>query len=167
MQTVRKRMRLSGWDYSGEGTYFLTLCAQNRKPMFSRVVGRGIPDAPDVLLSEYGRVIHESLVFLKGHYPNIVFHRWVIMPNHVHLLLSLLGNAGQAGGASGMPRPTDAVISKLVSSLKRFTNRKTGTQLWQNGYYDHIVRDEQDFLRRWQYIDNNPAAWLDDDYFVD
>ena len=57
------------------------------------------------------------------------------------------------------------MIPKLVSSLKRFTNRKTGTELWQSGYYDHIIRDDEDFIRRWRYIDSNPAAWLEDEYF--
>ena len=63
-----------------------------------------------------------------------------------------------------MPRPTNAVIPKLVSSLKRFSNRKAGIDLWQSGYYDHIIRDDEDFLCRWRYIDNNPAAWLEDEY---
>ena len=167
MKPVRKKMRLADWDYSEEGTYFLTLCAKNRKSLFSRIVGRGILDAPEVQLTEIGLVIQNTLCYLVEKHPEMMFHRWVIMPNHVHILLSLSKSRKTAGGASGKPRPTDAVVPKLVSSLKRFTNRQTAVNIWQDGYYDHIVRDEQDFLVRWQYIDNNPAAWLDDDYYVD
>ena len=167
MKPVRKKMRLTGWDYSGEGTYFLTLCAKNRKPVFSRIVGCGILDAPEVQLSSFGQCVRSSLEFITAHNPNIVMHCWVIMPNHVHILLTIPHDVGVSDGASGMPRPTNAVIGKMILSLKRFTNRQTGQDLWQNGYYDHIVRDERDFLRRWQYIENNPAAWLEDDYSVD
>ena len=167
VKPIRKKMRLTGWDYSGEGNYFLTLCAKNRKPMFSRIVGSGIPDAPEVQLSDYGQCIRECLAYIAENNPNIVMHCWVIMPNHVHILLTIPRDVTASNGASGMPRPTDAVIGKMVSSLKRFTNRQTGQDLWQNSYYDHIIRDEQDFLRRWQYIENNPARWLEDDYFVD
>ena len=165
MLPVRKKMRLQSWDYSEEGTYFLTLCAKNRKPIFSEIVGRGILDAPETCLYRYGAYIRETIEFIAEHNPQIVIHNWVIMPNHVHILLSLRPEEQQGSGASGMPRPTDAQIPKLVSSLKRFTNRRAGTDLWQTSYYDHIIRDEQDFLKRWQYIDNNPAAWLEDEYY--
>ena len=167
MNPVRKKMRLPEWNYSSEGTYFLTICSKDRKALFSRIVGRGILDAPEVNLTGIGSCVQDAIIFLECQHPEIQFHHWVIMPNHVHILLSLQKTVKSANGASGMPRPTDAVIPKMISSLKRFTNRKTQIDLWQNGYYDHIIRDEQDFLIRWQYIENNPAAWLEDDYYVD
>ena len=167
MNPVRKKMRLPGWNYSSEGTYFLTICTKDRKNLFSQIVGRGILDAPEVHLTGIGNCVRESIEFLVHSHPEIHFHHWVIMPNHVHILLSLQQTCKSEVGASGMPRPTDAVIPKMISSLKRFTNRRTQRDLWQDGYYDHIVRDEQDFLTRWQYIDDNPAAWLEDDYYVD
>lgn len=39
--------------------------------------------------------------------------------------------------------------------------------LWQRSYYDHVIRNEQDYLRIWQYIDNNPAGWAEDEYYLD
>lgn len=167
MLPVRKKMRLQDWNYSEKGAYFLTLCAKNRKPVFSRIVGRGIIDAPEVSLSDYGSYIHESICFVAENFPGVMIHNWVIMPNHVHILLSITEDGAEQSGASGMPRPTDQRIPKIVSSLKRFTNRKSGCDLWQDGYYDHIIRDDEDFVRRWRYIDNNPYAWLDDDYYTE
>lgn len=161
----RQRMRLEGWDYSDEATYFLTICTKNRKQILSQIVGCGILDAPKVRLSKYGVLAERALRFLHEHNPSIEIHKWVIMPNHNHLLLSV-SPIKESTGASGMPRPTDAVLGKFVSSLKRFTNRQSGMDLWQRGYYDHIIRDERDYLCRWQYIDNNPANWLVDDYFT-
>ena len=167
MRHERIRMRLEGWDYSAEGAYFLTLCAKDRKCLFSRIVGRGIPDAPDVQLSNFGKRIYDAIHYLSEHWTEVTIHNFVIMPNHVHILVSLRPTSGECCGASRMPRPTNATIPKFISSLKRFTNRRAGFDMWQTGYYDHIIRDEEDFLHRWQYIHNNPYAWLEDDYYTD
>ena len=167
MHPDRKRMRLSGWDYSTEGAYFLTLCVKDRKCIFSSIVGRDIPDAPEVRLSKYGDLVQDTLQYLSENLSGIVVHNWVIMPNHVHILISVTNEGMVARGVSGVSRPTEAIIPRFVSSLKRFTNKKSGLDLWQVSYYDHIIRDEEDFLRRWQYIDNNPYAWLEDDYYAE
>jgi len=69
-------------------------------------------------------------------------------------------------GASGKPRPTNALIPKHISSIKRFTNKQAGFDMWQDSYHDHIIRNDEEYRVRWQYIDNNPAKWAEDDYFV-
>lgn len=66
-------------------------------------------------------------------------------------------------GAPGSSRPTN--ISGVIGCLKRFTNRDAGENLWQSSYYDHIIRNEADYLRIWTYIENNPAEWGEDPYF--
>ncbi len=166
MQPTRKKMRLPGWDYSTEGAYFLTLCTNDKRQIFSHIVGRDILDAPEAVLSQYGRLVQDALQYLSEHSNGIVIHNWVIMPNHVHILMSITKEGMLAKGASGMSRPTEAIIPRFVSSLKRFTNKHSGEDLWQVSYYDHVIRDDEDFLKKWRYIDNNPSAWLDDDYYV-
>ena len=158
-------MRLQGWDYSQEGMYFLTICAKDRKQIFSSIVGCGILDAPYAKLSKYGKTVENSLIHMSKRTNCFRLEKWVIMPNHVQILITVLPGPPFPEGASGMPRPTNAAIPKFVSSLKRFTNKACNCVLWQNGYHDHIVRDESDFLRIWQYIDNNPAVWLEDKYY--
>ena len=69
-------------------------------------------------------------------------------------------------GASGMPRPTGMRVPSFVSSLKRYTNRVCGRPLWQASYHDHIIRDENDLLNHWSYIEHNPARWAEDEYHV-
>lgn len=176
----RKSLRLEGYDYSEAGYYFVTACAKGRRCIFSSVgcgfpdvsqveegrcmlpsVGRGILDAPQVKLTEYGKQIEETLSFLDAHSEHIRVDKYIIMPNHIHLILQL-----SEGGASGKPRPTEALIPKFMSSLKRYTNRKTGLDLWQTSYYDHIIRNQPDYLRIWQYIDTNPAKWEEDEYYI-
>ena len=84
------------------------------------------------------------------------------MPNHVHLIV-IINDFGE--GASGEPRHTNAVIPKLISSIKRFTNKQAGFNIWQTSYHDHIIRDEEDYQTKWNYIDTNPARWDEDEYF--
>ena len=84
--------------------------------------------------------------------------KYVIMPNHVHLLLSI----GASNGAPGSSRPT---VSQIIGAWKRFVHRECGQIIFQTSYYDHIIRDENDLLTRWNYIDENPAKWETDDLF--
>ena len=156
----RKPLRLKGYDYSGVGYYFITACTKEKHCIFS-TVGRGFPDAPQVELTKYGKLVEETLIFLNLHSDFARVDKYVIMPNHIHLILQVSGS-----GASGKPRPTEAVIPKFMSSLKRFTNRKAGVELWQTSYYDHILRNEPDYLRIWQYIDTNPTEWPEDEYYT-
>ena len=88
--------RLRGYDYSRSGVYFLTLCTQNRLPILSEIVGRGIPDAPLVRLSETGRCVQDAMDYLAGHDAQIQIAASVIMPNHVHILLCVCGEGNGA-----------------------------------------------------------------------
>ena len=98
---VRKQIRLKGYDYNQNGVYFLTLCAKGRTPIFSKIVGRGLLDAPEVQLTEAGRCVQETMIYLTEHDPALHIEASVIMPNHVHILLAI---RAREGGASGRPR---------------------------------------------------------------
>ena len=80
------------------------------------------------------------------------------MPNHIHLLLRI-------GADNGAPESTRPTISQVIGAFKRLTNKETGQKLWQSSFHDHIIRDENDYLTRWQYIDENPAKWAEDQYY--
>ena len=160
----RKEPRLIKWDYSSPGAYFLTICtAEKRCILADIIVGGGVPDAPESRLSAYGKIVEETICELDRHSPYLSIDKYVIMPNHIHLLVSVTDS-----GASGTPPPTPANgrIPQLVSTLKRFTNRKCGISLWQRSYYDHIIRSERDYLEIWRYIENNPAKWAEDRYYI-
>ena len=81
------------------------------------------------------------------------------MPNHIHLLLRI----DKTHGPAGCPAPTVS-LPKIISALKSLSSREAGAVLWQRGYYEHVCRDHHDYLTRWQYIDENPAKWTDDEY---
>ena len=158
----RKHPRLKEYDYSQCGVYFLTLCSKNREPLFSRIVGRdapGAPPSPAVELTPIGEIVDRYIASIESAYSSVTVDKYIIMPDHVHMLIAIHCTAF---GASGSPRPTE-LIPRVIAALKRFTNKDSGRPLWQTGYYDHIIRDEHDYMVRWHYIDANPAKWRNDE----
>lgn len=157
-----KPLRLKDWDYSTRGLYFLTVCAKDHQPLFGRVVGGGVLDAPRVALTEAGAAIERRISVINAHYRHVQIEQYVIMPNHLHLLVLV-------SGPSRTPAPTNnranEVIPALISTLKRFVNKDCGEDLWQTRYYDHVVRDDRDLHRIQTYIDQNPAKWAEDRYY--
>ena len=125
-------------------------------------VARDDLGARSVQLTSYGICLQNYLDTLPLAYPNITLHHAVIMPNHVHLLVSIDYNAS---GAPGSSRPTQ-LIPRMISALKRFTNQQAGFNLWQSTYHDHIIRTDADYLRVWNYMDTNPAKWREDCYYT-
>ncbi len=151
--------RLKGYDYSQYGVYFVTVCSYQKQHIFSHIaVGRDDLGAPCTRLTPVGRVVEKYILSVNGAYENVSVDKYVIMPNHIHILLTI----GAANGAPGSSRPT---VSQVISAFKRFTNKETGSKLWQGSFYDHIIRDENDYLTRWNYIDTNPARWAEDEYY--
>ncbi|NCB62701.1 MAG: hypothetical protein EOM52_03660 [Clostridia bacterium] len=168
----RKPTRLNSYDYSASGIYFLTLCAKDKKPLFSSVsVGGGVLDAPLLKLTNAGCVIEKQLADMNRIYTYLHIEKYVLMPNHLHLLVFL---ERAPGGPSGTPAPTTGArgranqrIPAFVSALKRLTDQTCDGCLWQRGYHDHVIRGEADCLRIWTYMDENPARWAEDCYYTE
>ena len=111
-------------------------------------------------LSNYGHLVETQILSISRFYPDICVENYVIMPNHIHLLLTLHKNNQQAAD------PANNRIPALISVLKRFTNKSAGVNLWHRSYHDHVIRDEADYLTRWKYIEDNPAKWMMDRFYV-
>ena len=101
----RKRTRLRAYDYSGAGVYFVTVCTEAKRPVLCRIVGAGVLDGPRPELTAQGKIVQNRLEEMERIYDDISIDHYVIMPNHVHLLLTIRG-AGP--GTWGTPSPTDA-----------------------------------------------------------
>lgn len=177
----RKSNRLSIYDYNSDGAYFLTVCTQNKEHLLSRivlketVVGTDVPDGPQanreicIELTEYGKIAEKYINQLNDFYDDISVNDYVIMPNHIHLML-VVGKSGP----SRTSVPTElacveskrlnltkqhSIVSKFVSALKRFSNKESGKKLWQMRSYDHIIRDGKDYDLHVKYIYENPIKW--------
>ena len=158
----RKPTRLKEYDYSNTGVYFITTCTKDRKRLLSEIsVGFGIYDKPQITLSQYGAIVEKYIRKISLEHDDISVDRFVIMPNHIHMLVSVQNNIG----ASQVPHPTNETIPKFVSLFKRYCNREVGWNIWQKSYFDHIIRNERDYYEHYKYIENNPAEWEADELY--
>ena len=159
---VRKPNRLPNFDYNTPGAYFITICTKDKKCILGKIVGGGALDAPIVQLTEMGHVV-QQYILSGNNVPGVTVDKFVIMPNHIHLVLLLDTTCGM----SKAPSPTNAVIPHFVSTLKRFCNRDIGHNIFQRSFHDHIIRGEKDYLKIWEYIDNNPIRWKEDCFYTE
>ncbi len=161
----RKLTRLKDYDYSSPGAYFVTICAKERRRIFSKIiVGTGVLDGPQNILTRYGEIADKHLCNMRAFYNNIRIDNYVIMPNPIHLLIQITEKV-TSNGPSGTPVPTNSFIAKFVSTFKRFCNKEYGENIWQYRSHDHIIRREADYLKIWKYIDNNPVTWENDCFY--
>lgn len=161
-QPERKPNRIENYDYSQNGAYFVTVCTQDRKRILSQIVGDGFP-VPMMC----GKIAEEMILRIPEKYPNVSVDKYVIMPDHIHILLriELVGEAFRLPEeGTGNPSPT---VGNVMGWYKYQTTkqinlfRKTpGGQVFQRSYYDHVIRNQQDYNEIWEYIDNNPCKWM-------
>ena len=156
----RKPLRLKGYDYSLGGYYFVTVCTKDRVPHLRR----GAHCAPEPLppLTAAGRIAERAVLQISAHYPGVTVDKYVVMPNHVHMILVLPADGGRALRRA-LRAPT---VSRIVRAWKETVTKMLGEAIWQKSFYDHIIRDENDYLRIWTYIHTNPAKWAEDTYYI-
>jgi|GEM_PF-4334353 len=92
-------MRLNEYDYSSNGAYFTTICVKNRLKLLGTVVGYDNLGAPYVRLSEYGNIVQKNINLIELYYKNVSVDKYVIMPNHVHMIITV------SNSANILPRP--------------------------------------------------------------
>ena len=118
-------------------------------------VGGGALDAPEIKLTKIGEIA-EKYILSTNNIPEITVDKYVIMPDHIHLLLWVR----DINGTSKAPSPTNNLISHSISTLKRFINKDVGYNIFQRSYYDHVIRNEHDYNETWDYIEYNPINWI-------
>jgi REP element-mobilizing transposase RayT len=153
----RRSVRLKYYDYTQAGTYFITICTQDRVSHFNTPHIREIATA--------------AWVAIPDHAAGVTLDEWVIMPNHLHGLLVFAGPTDTTGAANirphqpgtkiSPPRRSLAVILRTYKTAVTLACRAAGHThfAWQTGYYDHVIRDGGELNRVRLYIQNNPAQW--------
>ena len=177
----RKYPRLKDYDYSASGAYFITICTQNRKCILSRVRWEQAPTlqstatviqqstenenktSGDVKYTPYGTIAEQQLLLLEKRYPCLKIDQYVIMPNHIHMILIL---ENETVGASP---PTIMDIICAYKSLTARECKKIGfdDKLFQKSFYEHIIRDRKDYEEITRYIYENPMRWYYDELYTD
>lgn len=155
----RKSTRLKGHDYSTPGMYFVTVCVKNKEYLLGNIVGGGDFDAPKMILSRHGEILDNYICLMNKKFSHIAIDKYVVMPNHFHMIISI---TELKNGASGTAAPYNNEISKFISLIKRYCNKEYNENIWQRSYYDHIIRDKNDYQNIWEYIDTNVLRWQND-----
>ncbi len=160
----RKHPRLDSFDYSSCGAYFITICTQGKRCILSNIVPSTAEDDAHAEYTTFGKIAEKQLLLLEERYPILTVDQFVIMPNHIHIIL-LLG--GDAAGAS--PRPTVMDIVCTFKSLTALACKRAGFEgkLFQTSFYEHIIRNASDYDETAKYIYQNPANWQKDNLFAE
>ena len=148
----RKPNRLREFDYSSVGAYFITICTQERRNYFWNNVGATIGRAQETELSSTGKIVEEAVHNISNIYPSVNVEQYVIMPDHIHLLLRI--RADEFGRP--MVAPT---MSRLVKQMKGYITKQIGVSIWQKLFYDHVIRNREDYEEHIKYIYENPLKW--------
>ena len=151
----RKQNRLAAYDYSTPNAYFITICTKGRKNLFWTNFLENVNDPENVPLAGLGIIARQAIEKISEFYPAISVDRFVIMPNHIHLLLQI--HADDSGRSVIAP-----TISTVVRLMKSEVSKWAGFSVWQKGFYDHVIRNEEDYRNVWNYIEGNPGKWTED-----
>lgn len=181
----RRSIRLKGYDYTRIGVYFVTICTENRLCLFGEIID-------DVMvLNDAGQVAENCWNDIPNHFPHVELDEWVIMPNHVHGIISITMNVDGADydrGDDGIaivvgaknfsplrdardeypyPRGTSKTIGSIIRGFKigvtKWMRNNTNVyHVWQRNYWEHIIRNENELNKIRTYIRNNPLNWQND-----
>jgi REP-associated tyrosine transposase len=162
-----RSIRLQDYDYSAPGSYFVTICAHEKRCIFGRISG------PGVELNAPGRIVRECWIAIPLHFARVNVHAFVIMTNHMHGIIEIGCQAGAQHAAplrdirpaEGRQKLRPGALSAIVRSFKGAVTRKAREELgckgeiWQRNYFERIVRDGQEFADASAYIVENPRKW--------
>ena len=161
METLprRKLNRLRDYDYSRNGAYHIVICVQNDQPLLGTIpVGANCvrPPAPSPIhLSDIGQIVEQEIHIMATSYDRLTVEKYVIMPDHIHLLL-LIQTVDITHVGANCVRPPAPTVSRVVKQFKGAVTKKIGCSIWQKSFYDRVIRNEREYLETWQYIGSNP-----------
>ena len=176
----RRSIRLQNYDYSTAGAYFITICTFERECLLGDVV------AGEMRLNAAGQCVAMILDSLPERYPDVEVDAFVIMPNHIHGIITITGDVPvgaihespdlnlpqreRAIRESPLPDRRAMTLSKVIGYLKMNTAKRInqlrnnpGVPVWQRNYYERVIRNELELESIQQYIVDNPAKWQEDE----
>ncbi len=167
----RKEIRLKDYDYSSPGVYFVTICTAKRKNLFwqgtfdvdayyDQTVGASCARPQNLPLSDWGKIVLDQLEIWGNAYKNVSLNSYVIMPNHLHLLVEITADE------NGRPQVAPT-LSQMIQQFKGAVTKRIGKPIWQKLFMEHVIRDNQDYVTRLNYIYENPARWFYDELYVE
>ena len=157
----RKKIRYQGFNYCEFGAYFLTICTHNKEKLFWNMDDvykkkpekelDSIIDRDNLPLTELGKIVEQNLETWSKTYNNFEMIDYVIMPDHIHLLVAIVIDEKN-------PNDNNPNVSRMVAQFKASVTKQCEKSIWQKSFYDHIIRNEKDFDECLKYIESNPQA---------
>ena len=144
----RKSPRLKGYSYRTPGYYFITICTHEKKCLFWS----------NSQCNHLGKIAFDAVCEIPHHAPEVKVDKFVIMPNHVHMIIVLENDK------------TD--LSVVIGQYKSFVSKKIhgflkNDKIWQTSFHDHKIRNQKQYEKIWLYIENNPIKWNLDCFYVE
>ena len=164
---TRKKIRIENYDYTSPGIYFVTLCSCNREKIFCDIDEDIInvsffDDNFDkyIKYTNIGIIVSEGLKNINTIYDNVKLLQYVIMPNHIHMLIEIDDSEDKIS------------LSKIIGSYKRHISKIVNKNrlfskdsIWQKSFYEHIIRKDKELKEIMKYIKENPLKWKFDEYY--
>lgn len=160
--------RLSNWDYSKNGYYFITICTKERKHYFGEIV------KDEINLSEIGKIVQKYWFEIPKHFNNIELDEFIVMPNHIHGILIINNiifrvetpNLGVSTKNTQSINWKSGCLGVVINQYKRICTiqiqKKYPNFSWQSRFYDQIIRNKYSLYFIHQYIKDNPINWNED-----
>ena len=161
----RRSIRLQDYDYSHAGEYFITICTYNHECSFGDIVGE------EMRLNKTGEIVKEEWLRTAQIRTDVELDSFIVMPNHLHGIITLndsgRGKLQRAPTKEEFGKPTSGSIPTIIRLFKACVTKKINLlrntprqPIWQRGYYEHIIRNDNDLDNVREYIVNNPIKWL-------
>ena len=148
----RKPIRIENYDYATPGAYFITVCTANREKIFWSDCRGELCSPAIVPLSDIGIIVKNEIQKLDTVYDAVRVDKYCIMPDHIHFLISI--HADEHGRTQFAP-----TISRVIKQFKGSITKQVGRPIWQKSFYDHGIRNQQNYDEIWHYIENNPLNY--------
>lgn len=156
----RKLNRLSNFNYSKSGYYFVTVCTKNKIDFFGKIKNNKI------VLSKIGEMANHYWQKIPEHFSDVKLDEYIMMPNHVHgiIIIESVGNRHACSLQRRQSQKIPTIIGSFKSAVSKCVNENFNYNNfnWQKSYYDHIIRNNESLNKIRKYIIYNPIKWLED-----
>lgn len=182
-----KSHRLKNYNYSSNGSYFVTICVKNKECILGEIISindnnyvtvavdahgdRQTDNINDLIylkstsakmiLSEMGLIVEKYLESSKTVYSSLSLDNYVIMPNHIHMIISLNNETDEC-----KLLPCHDMVPQYISSFKTLVTKEIGFSIFQRNYHDRIIRNEREYEKIWNYVQTNPSNWVADRFYM-
>lgn len=167
-RNFHKSIRFPGYDYSQPGPYFITILTNQRRKLLSKLVeGKSH-------LTPLGELAANVWIGLPDRFPEVEIDEFIVMPDHIHGIISLTGSMRNPTGGGSLVKPLPPRLGVVIGTYKSVVTKVCHARspenqglIWQRNYYEHIIRNEYELNRIRDYIQRNPIAGDVDEPYPD